>query len=163
VPDVLWGLHHDGPRPLVEEGVIAIGWPSAGDLDELPDEREAFKDHLRFAYPHKTEPWIANAAGQLLRFRHTMQPGDLVVYPRASDRTIHIGEITGGYWYDTTTWPRYPMEREVDWLVTGLPRERFSGSCLYELGCSLTVFRVRRHRDELFAAVTAAYSTSQPK
>jgi restriction system protein len=162
VPDVLWGLHHDGGRPLVEKGVIAIGWPSAGDIEDLPPDREAFKDHLRWSYPRASEPWIANAAGQLLRFRHTMEIGDLVAYPRPEDRTINIGRIAGGYWFDSTTWPRYPMERDVDWLATDMPRDRFTQRCLYELGCSLTVFTVRRHRDELLAAA-ATYSTSQPK
>ena len=149
----LWGLHHDGLRDLVAEGVIAIGWPSAGDLDDLPDDREAFKDHLRWSYPDRSEPWIATAAGQLLRFRHTMQPGDLVVHPANHDRTINIGEIASPYYFDDSTWPRYAMTRDVDWLATGLPRERFSDSCLYELGCSLTVFKVRRHRHELLAAL----------
>jgi len=157
---VLWGLHHDGGRPLVEEGVIAIGWPNAGDIDDLPDDRDAFKDHLRWSYPDRSEAWIANAAGQLLRFRHTMRIGDLVVYPRARDRTINIGRITSGYWFDPTTWPRYPMERDVDWLATDIPRERFTKTCLYELGCSLTVFRVRRHRHELLS--TPGLSTLRP-
>jgi hypothetical protein len=36
--------------------VIAIGWPSAGDLDELPNDREAFKDHLRWSHLDRSEP-----------------------------------------------------------------------------------------------------------
>jgi restriction system protein len=157
----LWGLHHDGGRDLVAEQLIAIGWPSAGDLDDLPDDREAFKDHVRWSYPDRSEAWIATAAGQLLRFRHTMQPGDLVVHPSKLDRTINIGEIASDYYFDDTVWPRYPLTRDVDWLVTGLARDRFSDTCLYELGCSLTVFKVRRHESELLAALD--YATSQPK
>jgi predicted Mrr-cat superfamily restriction endonuclease len=75
-----------------------------------------------------------------------------VAYPRARDRTINVGRITGGYWFDDSAWPRYPMERDVDLLATDLPRERFTRECLYELGCSLTVFTLKRHHDEVLRA-----------
>lgn len=144
----MWGLHHSGGRPLVEEGVIAIGWVDAGDITALTDQREEFKEHLRVSYPEKSENWVANAAGQLLRFRHVMQSGDLVVYPQKSDHTINIGRISGDYRYAPEVSERYPHRRPVEWLG-GLPRTLFSQGCLYELGSAMSVFKVKTHRLEI--------------
>ncbi|HEU4736778.1 MAG TPA: hypothetical protein VFS48_07110, partial [Solirubrobacterales bacterium] len=75
----LWGIHHRGPHDFLGERLIAIGWPDAGDLTDLPEDRERFKARLRESFPDRSEAWVANAAGQLLRFRHVMQTGELVV------------------------------------------------------------------------------------
>jgi predicted Mrr-cat superfamily restriction endonuclease len=148
----LWGLHHAGDRDLLAESVVAIGWAEAGDLGDLPDEREAFKEHLRIVYSTKPEAWIANAAGQLLRFRHRMRIGDGIVYPRKRDRTINIGRIEGDYAYRPRASPAYPQQRKVEWLKAAIPRDSFSPGCLHELGASMSVFAVKAHRDELLAA-----------
>jgi restriction system protein len=149
----IWGLHHSGGLSLVDDGWIAIGWPQAGDLTDLPDDREAFKDRLRERFSAKSESWVANAAGQLLRFRHVMAVGDLVVYPRKADRTINIGRITGEYAYDESRSERYPNGRAVEWLKQGLSREQFSQGCLYEFGSALSVFTITTHAGEVLAAI----------
>jgi restriction system protein len=136
--------------------MVAIGWVDAGDLSELPDDREAFKEHLRILYPTKSEPWVANAAGQLLRFRHGMRRDDLIVYPQKSDRTINIGQIAGAYAYLPTVSSRYPHQRQVTWLKAGLPRDPFSQGCLYELGAAMSVFTIKTHRDEILAVLSTA-------
>jgi restriction system protein len=158
----LWALHHAGGRELIEEGVVAIGWVAAGDLGGLPDDRDAFKEHLRILYSAKSEPWIANAAGQLLRFRHGMGVGDLIVYPQKSDRSINIGRIQGDYAYVPATSARHPHQRRVEWLKTGLPRDPFSQGCLYELGSAMSVFTVKTHRDEILAALSSAPDAAAP-
>lgn len=148
----LWALHHAGERPLVEEGLVAIGWREAGDLTDLAADREEFKYHLRERYPGKSEPWIAGAAGQLLRFRHGIGVGELVVYPRKRDRTLNLGRVVGEYSYRPDLWEDYPQRREVEWMETGVPRDRFSRGVLNELGASMTLFAVRRHAGELLGA-----------
>jgi restriction system protein len=152
----LWALHHSGGKPLVDDKVLAIGWVDAGDLTDLPNDREAFKTYLRSRYLDKSEVQIANTAGQLLRFRHVMQRGEIVVYPQKSDHTINIGKIVGDYSYEPGIWDRYPHRRAVEWIKTGLPREQFSQGCLYELGAALSVFTVKTHRDEVTAAAGAS-------
>jgi restriction system protein len=124
----IWGLHHSGGLPLVNDRWIAIGWPQAGDLTGLPDDRDAFKDRLRERFPDKSEAWVANAAGQLLRFRHVMAIGDLVVYPRKADRTINVGRITGDYAYDQSRSERYPNGRAVEWLKHALQNAMVKGA-----------------------------------
>lgn len=159
---MIWGIHHDGPHDLVAAGAIAIGWVAAGDLTRLPDDRDDFKARLRETYAGRGEPWVAAAAGQLLRFRHRMQPGDLVVHPRKADRTINVGRIASGYAYEPDAWPRYPNRRAVRWLVDGVPREALSQGCRNELGSSLSVFTVRRHRDELLGLLPARAASAVP-
>jgi restriction system protein len=149
----IWGLHHSGGLPLVDDGWIAIGWPDAGDLTGLPDDRDAVKDRLRERFPGKSESWVANAAGQLLRFRHVMAVGDTVVYPRKADRTINIGRITGDYVYDQSRSERYSNGRAVEWLKEGLPRDEFTQGCLYEFGSALSVFTITTHTAEVLAAI----------
>jgi restriction system protein len=149
----LWALHHSGGRSLVDDSVLAIGWVDAGDLTDLPDDREAFKDYLRPRYPDKSEVQLANTAGQLLRFRHVMQPGEVAVYPQKSDRTINVGRIASDYEYRPDIWQRYPHRRAVQWIRTGIPRDEFSQGCLYELGAAMSVFTVKTHRDEILGAV----------
>lgn len=149
----VWGLHHRGAHEFVAEKFVAVGWPDVGDLTELQEDREQFKALLRASFPDKSESWVANAAGQLLRFRHVMKAGDLLVYPRKADRTINIGRIAGDYVFEPATWPRYPNRRPIEWLKTGLPRDGFTSGCLYELGCALSVFTVKEHKAELMAAL----------
>jgi restriction system protein len=131
-----------GGLPLVDDGWIAIGWYPPGDLTSLPNDRDAFKDQLRERFPGKSDPWIANAAGQLLRFRHVMSVDDLVVYPRKADRTNNIGRITGDCVYDRSRLERYPNCRAVEWLKRELPRDEFTKGCLYEFGSALSVFTI---------------------
>lgn len=149
----LWGLHHRGAHEFVSEGRIAVGWPDAGDLTDLPPDRDAFKVRMRQSFPDKSEAWVANAAGQLLRFRHVMEVGDLVVYSRKEDRTLNIGEITGEYAFAPRVWERYPNQRLVRWLREAMPREAFSSGCLYEVGSALSVFTIKEHKQELLDAL----------
>lgn len=147
----LWALHHSGGLPLIEMNSVRIGWVDAGDLTDIPDDRERFKAHLREHYADNSEGWIANAAGQLLRFRHTMQVGEQIVYPQKSDRTVNLGRIRGDYAYDPETSSRYPHVRSVEWLKTGISRDVFTQGALYELGSAMSVFTVKTHNQEIFA------------
>jgi restriction system protein len=149
----IWGLHHTGGLDFVGRDLVAIGWPDAGDLTDVPDDREDFKARLRECYAGSSEPWVANAAGQLLRFRHVMQSGDLVVYPRKLDRTINIGRIVGDYVYQPSISQRYPNVRPVEWLYTELPRDAFTQGCLYEFGSALSVFTITTHTHEVLSVL----------
>lgn len=147
----LWAIHHSGGLPLIEMDSVRIGWPDAGDLTGLPDDREAIKAHLRDRFSDNSEGWVANAAGQLLRFRHVMQVEELIVYPQKSDRTVNIGRITGDYLFDPQTSPRYPSSRSVEWIERGIPRDAFTQGCLYTLGSAMSVFTVKTHKAEILA------------
>lgn len=159
----IWGLHHNRGRPLIQEGVAAIGWEDAGDFTDFPDDREQFKDRLRSVYPGKSEAWVANAAGQLRRFRHVISVGDLIIYPRPEDRTINVGRVAGDYVYDADRFNgSYRNQRLVDWIKVGLPRDSFSQGCLYEIGAAMSVFMVKTHGDEFVAAIDGASAAASP-
>jgi restriction system protein len=95
---------------------------------------------------------IPNYAGQLLRFVHEMQVGDLVLYPSKRDRMVHFGRVTGGYIYDSHSSPHYPNRRPVQWLKA-VPRTQFNQGALYELGSAMSFFQVRNYADEYRAAL----------
>jgi len=158
----LWGLHHRGAYELVGAGNIVVGWPDAGDLTDLPNDRDAFKVRLRESFPERSEAWVANAAGQLLRFRYVMQVGELVVYSRKADRTINIGRITGDYAFEPEAWERYPNRRTVEWLKTEIPRERFTSGCLYEIGSALSVYTIKEHKQEVLGVLGGEIGSAVP-
>jgi restriction system protein len=147
----LWGIHNDHPElGLVEHGFVSIGWDQLGDLARLDANREAFKAAVREAYPDHKEGAIPIAAGVLYRFVHEMKPGDLVLHPYKPDSTLAFGRITGDYrWSAGSDFHRH--RRDVEWLDSGVPRQKFSQAALYEVGSAVTLFTVKRHAREFLA------------
>jgi restriction system protein len=84
----------------------------------------------------------------LLRFAFEMEAGDLVVHPVKADSTVAVGRLTGEYEWRREAPPSGRHRRAVDWIEDGIPREAFSESARYEIGSSITLFRVRRHAHE---------------
>jgi restriction system protein len=93
---------------------------------------------------------IATSAGQLFRFVHEVQIGELVVFPTKGYRRVHIGEITGEYQYQPWVNANYPNHRAVQWLKS-LPRTSFSQRSLYEMGAALSLFQIKKYSDEIRA------------
>jgi len=147
----VWGIHGgrtgDADTLFLTRNRIAIGWSKVDDLSKLPEDREAFRKAVADAYPDKKPGSIPNNAGQLFRFAHQMQVGDLIVYPSQRDRLVHIGRVEGPYQYDATSEPGYPHQRAVTWL-RAVPRTAFSQGALYEIGSAMSLFRVQNHVDE---------------
>lgn len=152
---VIWGIHGgrtgDADSLFLRRDFIALGWHEVGDLSKLKADREAFKKAVAKAYPDKKPLGVANNAGQLFRFVHEMQTGDLVVYPSKQDRQVHIGRVEGSYVHDPAHVPGYPNRRPVKWL-TAAARTRFSQGALYEIGSALSFFQVSTFADEFRAA-----------
>lgn len=155
----IWGIHAGktgGANALfLKNNRIAIGWVQIGNLAELPSDWEALKTRVAKAFPQAKAGAIPNYAGQLSRFVHDIQKGDLVIYPCKSERTIYIGEVIGPYEYDPMAEPAYPNVRAVKWLKT-LPRTHFTQGALYEIGSAMSLFQVKNYADEFRAALTGA-------
>lgn len=147
----VWGLHNDHPElELVERGFVSVGWDEMGDLSGLEGTREVFKSALRTAYPDYKEGAVPVAAGVLFRFVHEMQVGDLVLYPYKPDSTLAFGRITGQYrWEESAELHRH--RRSVEWIDSGIPRQKFSQAALYEIGSIVTLFTVKRHTREFLS------------
>jgi restriction system protein len=158
-----WGIHAgrtgDADVLFLQHRCVALGWKEIGDLSTLAPDREAFKAAIVKAYPNKKAGAIPNNAGQLFRFVHEMQDGDIVVYPSKRDRAVHIGQVQGPYRYEPKPEGGYPHWRPVKWLKT-VPRSRFTQGALYEIGSALSFFLVKNYADEFRAAVEG--SAQQP-
>src|SRR3989442_9209107 len=94
---VVWGIHigtmGDADTLFLKHDCIAVGWAKVGDLGKLKADREAFKARVAEAYPDRKAGAIPVDAGQLYRFVHEIEPGDIVAYPSKRDRQIHVGRI----------------------------------------------------------------------
>jgi restriction system protein len=151
-----WGIHGgrtgDAETYFLKKNCIAIGWAQMGDLSQIQGDRDAFKKRVAGVYPDKKPGAIANNAGQLFRFVHEINVGDIVIYPSKSDRMVNLGKVTDSYRYDPHTEPGYPNARSVKWLRK-LPRTHFSQGALYEIGSALSLFQVKNYAEEFRAAI----------
>lgn len=145
----IWGIHNDQANlDLVQGGFISIGWDELGDLSGNSGDREQLKSMLSRAYPEAKPGAIPVWAGVLSRFVSEMQVGEFVVSPNKADRTLNFGRVTSDFYCEPST-EVHRNRRRVEWISTGVPRGTLSASALHEIGSALTLFRVKRHADEV--------------
>ena len=160
---VLWGIHAgktgDADSLFKNKKVIALGWAGTPDLRSLPNDREAFKDVYREAFPDKGAGNVNASASQLYRFVHEAKEGDLVAYPSQHDRRIYLGRITGGYRFAANAPGGYCHQRPVTWS-NDVPRTRYSQGALYEIGSALSFFQIKNYTDEHLAILKGEESPS---
>ena len=161
----LWGIHAgrtgDADKLFLKENCIALGWVQMGNLGSIKAEREAFKEKVAEVYKEAKPGAIPNNAGQLFRFVHELQIGDMVIYPSKADRLVHIGKVEGPYKYDPKTEPGYPNIRQVKWLKSA-PRTYFTQGALYEIGSAMSFFQVKTYADEFLAALENKVKMASP-
>ncbi|MGP9723888.1 restriction endonuclease [Corynebacterium sp. AOP40-9SA-29] len=151
----IWGIHNDTVTDqLVDEGFVSIGWDEVGDLSKFSSGRDSIKKTLAEKHPNAKTNSIAGQAGVLYRFAREVSVGDIIVAPYRPDSTINIGKVDSEYYFEEDA-PTHRHRHRVRWIKTGLPRAVFSQSALYELGSALTLFKVSRHTDEVFAVLHA--------
>src|SRR5690625_2520965 len=166
----VWGIHNNEipARELVDRGFISVGWDRIGDLRELGDDRETLGAELRRAHPEAKEGAIPVWAGMLRRFAFVLSEGDVIIAADRQHRLINIGRVAGPYRYKHGG--SHPHRRDVEWLVTGIPRTSFSQPALNEIGSAITLFQVKRHAREFLRvledaghAVPRPSATEQPE
>ena len=151
-----WGIH--GGRHGVADGlflqrnVIALGWGPMGDVSGLSPDRATFRTAAEKAFPGRSPAQISISFGQIYRFVHELNIGDVVVYPSKIDRQIHIGAVTGKYQFRPDLDPVHPQTRTVKWLKH-VPRTAFSQGALYESGSAMTFFQIKTYVEEFLAAL----------
>ena len=152
----VWGIHGgrtgDAFSLFTQGNVVALGWEEVGDLASLPNDQAAFRQALTAAYPAKKPGAVAVDAGQLRRFVHDLQIGEVIVFAAKADWTFRIGEVTGPYAYASDADGVYPHRRSVRWLKT-IRRDELSQTARFELGSAMSFFRVKRHADEVLAKI----------
>ena len=158
----MWGIHAgatgDADTLFLQKNCIAIGWPLMGDLGQMPDDITIFRQNLQNHYPQYKPRAIPINAGQLHRFVHVIQNGDIVVYPSKQDRQIHIGKVSGPYKYDPT-YSDYPNQRAVTWLKHS-PRTDFLPAALFEAGAAMSLFRIRNYASNFLAVLQGQSGTA---
>jgi len=153
---VVWGIHAgrggQADELFLGRHCIALGWEELGDLSKLAGDRESFKSIVGKTYSDIKEGAIPNWAGQLFRFVHEMNLGDIVVYPSKIDRHIHLGKVESDYQYIPSGSKGFPHMRKVKWLKS-IPRTDFTQGALYETGSAMTLFQIRNYTDEFLKAL----------
>ncbi len=157
----IWGIHGgrtgDADSIFLKKNQMAIGWEDMGDLALLSPDRDAFKSHLKISYPDRKPGYYRVAAGQIYRFVHEVNVGDLIVYPSKRDRHVHIGEIVADYAFVKKNQGGYPNRRAVKWLKD-CPRTQFSQGALYEIGSAMSFFQVKNYADEYYTLLSGQKS-----
>ncbi len=152
----VWGIHGgktgDAFNLFTQENVIALGWAQVPDLSVLSDEQAVFRQVVASAFPGKKPGAVAVDAGQLRRFVHELQTGEIVTFSAKADWTFRIGRVIGDYRYDPSGDGSYPHRRPVEWLKT-IKRDALSQPARFELGAAMSFFRVKRHAVEILALI----------
>lgn len=98
----------------IEGGFISMGW--GGDVDwsdeKYVDYNEIFKKWNEVA------PGTSGNSGhisQMWRFRGFMKPGDIIIVSDGNTHFRAIGEVSGGYAFDSTGSAEYRHSRKVIW------------------------------------------------
>ncbi|MFC8567642.1 CBS domain-containing protein [Streptomyces sp. NPDC057245] len=138
------GENGERERSALEEGILVVGWDrlAMGDLTGSAT-RDEVRAAVAAAYPDEGPYTIGNWTGQLYRFVHEIQPGDLVVLPLKSSR-VAVGRVVGIYEYRAGAAEGLRHVRRVEWLVEDLDRRDIQSDLLDSLGSLLTVFEISR-------------------
>jgi restriction system protein len=150
----VWGLHCNEDIDLVGSRVAAMGWDELGDLHSLDATFDAFKEAMTSTYPDAKVGTISQWAGQLFRFVHEAQDGDIVVYREKGGGPINIGRLAGPYEYAREA--PYRQRRPMEWQQIGLAPSAFPTGARFELGAFLTWFRLKRFAGIWIAALEGA-------
>lgn len=142
----IWGIHTTDDKLFLSGNVIALGWKDIGDLSGLANDRETFKAKYQSTYPDSKLKSTSLSAGMLYRFLYEVKIDDYIIYPSKVDKRIHIGIITGKYYFDSFE-KEYVHKRSVKWLKS-VPRVDFSQGALYEVGSAMTLFSIKSYADE---------------
>ena len=138
------GKYGEQEETAVTKHLVCHAW------NELPDYFALTKDELRKlyeeTYPSETEKQVTSRLGQVWRFAHEIQKGDLVALPLKAESAFVFGRIAGDYQYGEVA-PNVLHFRKVEWLKT-VPRSDFPKDILFSMNSALTVFTVYRNDAE---------------
>jgi restriction system protein len=139
------GKHGEQEDTAVKESVVCHGW------NELPDYSYCeTKEQLRIlyekTYPNESKMHAAIGLGQVWRFAHEIQKGDLVALPLKTAYAFAFGRVLGNYTYKKLA-ANVMHVRKVEWIKT-VPRSAFPEQILFSMNSALTIFKVWRNDAE---------------
>lgn len=139
------GKHGEQEQGALDNNVVTIGWSEFQDLNGI-HSRDELMDLYYKLHPNAKKMQVVNEAGQIWRFIHEVQKGDLVALPLKTQAAIAIGEVRGDYEYKQIT-ENIKHIRQVKWLKI-IPRAAFDQDILYSLGAFMTVCQISRNDAE---------------
>lgn len=126
-----------------ERDLVAISWTEVGDLSNCITV-DSIENVVGEKYENKNTRQISGCAGQLFRFAHEIEKGDIVLTYDQSSRTYFVGKVTGPYDWKPSKAPKgYPHVRQVNWQEM-IHRDEFGRFAKNTLGSSLTVFSLAK-------------------
>ena len=144
----IWGFHNDKEElRMLDNGYIALGWKSMGDMSNVSKTREAYYDKYNQVFPGNKKMSVSNSAGQIFRFVNEAKVGDYVVFPSKFDRKVNIGIIESDYFYDDSE-REYPHKRKVNWIIKEIDRNKYSQAAKYEFGSFLSFIKIKKYVNE---------------
>ncbi|MCD1269890.1 hypothetical protein B5M43_013775 [Microbacterium sp. MEC084] len=138
------GKQGDNDALLLKDGFVGIDFREYPDMSGMRSRDDVIALAAKLM-PEEKEKARANWAAQLWAFAGRMSIGDLVVLPQKATRQLHIGRITGPYFFDLSGPESVRHRRNVEWLQTEIPRTVFEQDLLYSIGAFSTVFQVSRN------------------
>lgn len=141
------GRHCEHETKFLEDQRIFLTWDGLRhDLTKL-SKRADLMTLLEEVYPDSKKHQRIQNSGQIWAFAHKMAKGDWVAVP-SKRKTIHVGEILGGYEFHGDADNPYYHSRSVRWLETDIPRTNFDQDILNSLGAFTTVCEIKRNDAE---------------
>ena len=139
------GSYGEQEQGALDNNVVTIGWTEFPDLTQFKTKEDLTKEYSRL-FPDANRRKVANHVGQIWRFVHDIQKGDLVGLPLHMQSAIAIGKIESDYEFKTIA-PNIQHIRRVKWLKT-IPRSSFDQNILYSFGAFMTVCKIERENAE---------------
>lgn len=127
--------------------LVGIGWHEVGDFGL---SSEGIGEQVRATYPNARPGAIRQTIGQLRRFAHQIEVGDVVLTPITATRQVLVGEVTGPCQHNPAAeTDNLTNTRAVERLRTDILRDDLSARLRASLMANMTVFSVNHHADEI--------------
>lgn len=129
-------------------GFVALGWNEVPNLENLENPGQ-IKNALENTSQQLSPTQIASYAGQLYRFAHEINAGDIIFSPLSSKEFL-LG-TAGEYYYEKNPQGpcNYNHRRHVQWQKQTILKGDMSTNLSYATGASQTLFSLDKYAREL--------------
>lgn len=140
-----------GATASVEAWCLANGY-AGGGWDAIPslanaNTREKVRALVAAARPDDPVGRRNNNTGQLWGLK-SIRPGEIVIMPMKTTKTLAIGRAASEYTYLDEPDPSRRHVVRVDWVRDDVPRTAIKDDLLYTLGAIMTIFKASRNEAE---------------
>lgn len=123
-----------------QNSYVGLGW--FNQLIDKSFSRENVKELYRKVYPNDNPMRVGQNSGQVYRFVHDFNIGDIVITPYSTNQLL-VGEITSEVYHKDDTTSIYPLRRNVKWFNETINRQNLSIPLQNSLRSSLTFFSIK--------------------